>query len=74
MVAVVFIDLVGSSLAPDRRASLQRKLIDLSDHLNSLLGTRAALQVVWGDELKGVLLATMASPWRGPIPFPTSVR
>lgn len=58
MVAVVFVDLVGSSQASGRRADLQRKLIGLRDYINSSLGTSSAIpfQVVWGDELKGVLL------------------
>lgn len=57
VVAVVFIDLVGSSRVPERRALLQKQLIGLKEHTNEFLGERVAIpfQVVWGDELKGVV-------------------
>lgn len=57
MVTVIFIDLVGSSRSPGRRAELQRVLLGARDRLNAGLGDRLAapFDVVWGDELKGVL-------------------
>lgn len=55
--AVVFIDLQGSSSAPSQRAGLQQQLIALRDHLNQCFPSSLAVQfqIVWGDELKGVL-------------------
>lgn len=57
MVAVIFIDLVGSSRDPGRRPELQRLLFRLRDRLNEQAAGLlvAPFEVVWGDELKGVL-------------------
>lgn len=57
MVAVVFIDLVGSSRVPRRRRELQQLLFALRDRLNAERPGEwiAPFQVVWGDELKGAL-------------------
>lgn len=57
MVAVIFIDLVGSSRAPRRRGELQRMLFQMRDQHNAALGSRliAPFEVVGGDELKGAL-------------------
>ena len=57
MVAVIFIDLAGSSRAPQQRAELQRALLALRDRHNETYRDRliAPFDVVWGDELKGVL-------------------
>lgn len=55
--AVVFIDLQGSSASPAKRARLQQQLLALRDQLNARNKPDLSVpfQVVWGDELKGVL-------------------
>ena len=54
---VVFIDLQGSSSAPSQRADLQQRLMSLRDRMNQrfLSALAVQFQIVWGDELKGVL-------------------
>lgn len=47
----------------ERRADLQQELIELRDYINKSFGRKCAVpfQVVWGDELKGVLSDPSAS-------------
>jgi len=57
MVTVIFIDLVGSSRARERRDELQQRLLALRDRHNRELRDQlvAPFELVSGDELKGAL-------------------